>query len=240
MKLLHKIPLLICLLCILFITILLVSCSEPAVSTQKTTETTTSIAPDANALPSYADLCKIEIGMTQQEVKEIAGDYQRVEAYSLPRKPDERSGNKFNYYVYDSYDGSSIAVSFTGSALGTTTRTVRDIIKPEPLQPLPTHATLSQVKVGMTYDEVYELVGQLSRVDSRDLSIEQENDDQNASFKNYTVCTYDSSDGASIGIIWDTETDTQQDTVKYVLEMAPPKPQPSYDDLCRIDYGKTK
>ena len=73
------------------------------------------LEPDKQDLPTYEDLCKIQDGMTIDEVYSIAGNPQRTVIYMIQTYPTFSSSypQPWKCYIYDSCDGNSILIAWS-------------------------------------------------------------------------------------------------------------------------------
>ena len=72
-----------------------------------------SLEPDRQDLPTYAELCEIQLGMTPDEVTALVGNPQRT---IVLRKPLDSYASPIHisFYIFDSCDGDSVGVAFVG------------------------------------------------------------------------------------------------------------------------------
>lgn len=101
-------------MCLCLICLLSCSSQKDASDTTYVTDEFTQllIVPDKKDLPSYDDLCKIEIGMTPEEVTQIVGYPQRVKVIPMPPSPYYSSVGDRPCCIYDSSDGMGLIVCY--------------------------------------------------------------------------------------------------------------------------------
>ena len=115
------------------------------------------LEPDKENLPSYADLCKIQAGMTTEEVYAIAGNPQREAMLRIPSTPWTSVAIDMPYHVYDSHDGESVYVRWMPQNLTADVWMVEEIIKSHDDKPL--YSDLCSIQAGMAKDEVCLIAG---------------------------------------------------------------------------------
>ncbi len=132
----------------------------------------TYLHPNKQDLPTSLELKEIEAGMTMDEIHQKIGYPQRIYEKTFAPVDDQSSVPSIIYFIYDSSDGDAISLPYWKTSAGI--RVAGEILRCDaselyniPLdpdkQPLPTYEKLQEISIGMTYQEVYALVGNPQR-----------------------------------------------------------------------------
>ena len=103
--------------------------TEALTSEQETRLGELPLEPNKEKLPSYDDLCKVQRGMTREEVYTIAGNPQRTEFIIMSTWPGASLAVETYCYIYDSNDGLSIAVKWGHIGSIDTPQVVLDVLQ---------------------------------------------------------------------------------------------------------------
>lgn len=192
------------------------------------------LEPDRTDLPSYEKLCKIKRDMTVKEVYELVGNPQRIEPHMMSVNQTGSSAHNIEVFVYDSSDGESIGVLFSVRLsdnkffVSDTTIVSTDdevasyfgvTLEPDKSS-LPSCKEFGKIQSGMTKKEVYELIGNPQRIERHRIptSTSTNTIENTLLAPAYYVAVYDSHDGDSIGIFFNSlKSKDSEDNEKYVV-----------------------